>query len=567
MTTNARLITSFEIIDGQNEIAFETAGLGIVAAWIPPGTYWFSGDGSSTDFIAALNDAIPLVFAINGVSGSDSSVAQGRLTISNSGGFDKAILLDHALTTMPAAYARKLLGAHQSTIGIVNNTTVVSTHVHGFGWYPQQPAAEDIVRRFLHNSTTETLSGHISTVQWRTGKDQSIRFQVVGAPLSRLDHGNSLSADYGLTNDDPNAPFEQWVIDLATDAAKAFRYYPSITDTSTFFGPYRFPGFAPLRADPLAPPSRPASGTAESWTIIIPCREAAGTASTPTTPLLGGPGVGGWNFSQTNDDSRISSTQGVQVTLGANDTKGAYVSSMVLTQDCWELVIVFHNGTTTAAARPALCDVGIDPTGGTSYSVLIPDLVAGPVIGINNNGSPGLFYRFPIFIPAGARIGVAGQVGNAFDSLTVRCWMTAFGDPIGAEPFRGTQVIAYGVDAANSGGAEVVPGTTNMGNWYEIGTIQAGQIPKCVSVMFSHDNAVMGTAQPLTSDLSVGSSAGEYIINRNMITGYNTSEQCFGQENRAWIPSTISAGHKFYVRAQSSSTIHAGIGAIVWGVL
>jgi hypothetical protein len=131
-----------------------------------------------------------------------------------------------------------------------------------------------------------------------------------------------------------------------------------------------------------------------------------------------------WSYSL---QTAPSTTPGVAVTPGSG-SKGSYVqlaSGANLTQDCYGLLLWFVAGNTSITIRDILADIGLDPAGGTSYS---------QTGGINNIFVPqagnavqgGRWFYFPLFIKAGASVGVRGQANN---TSTFRCMARFFGLP------------------------------------------------------------------------------------------------------------------------------------------
>lgn len=164
----------------------------------------------------------------------------------------------------------------------------------------------------------------------------------------------------------------------------------------------------------------------------------------------------------------------VAVTPGGTNTMGSWVDVFggTLTSDAYGIYLRPHEG---ESARPLLMDIGVDYAGGTNYSVLIPQLAFSgpPAIASADNSEwigTGPFY-FPLFIPAGSRVGARAQTS----SLT----LTAFNllshvlqKPTHPELVRcGSKVQALGVQAASSDGTIYTPGTSGaVGAWTSLGT-------------------------------------------------------------------------------------------------
>jgi hypothetical protein len=123
--------------------------------------------------------------------------------------------------------------------------------------------------------------------------------------------------------------------------------------------------------------------------------------------------------------------------------------------------------------RAFLADIGIDPAGGSSYSVLIPTLI------FHANDTSQLLgptrYFFPLFIPADASIAARVQCGTASLSVAARALLHCA--PTQPEAWRcGSFVEAFGVDSAASSGVSITLGTTSEGAWTKIGSDSARKL-------------------------------------------------------------------------------------------
>ncbi len=175
-------------------------------------------------------------------------------------------------------------------------------------------------------------------------------------------------------------------------------------------------------------------------------------------------GAGDFTWQQSNVAStRPAAGYGASLTPG-NNSKGSYVSLISsATNDVYGVLININSGATSAAGRDIIVDIGVDPAGGTSYTVLIPDLLGSCASTYGLGG--GISYYFPIWIKAGSQIAARASVNNATVG-TVRVVATVFGKP--RDPNRvkvGTYCTAFGITAASSQGTGVTSGTSSEGSW------------------------------------------------------------------------------------------------------
>lgn len=275
-------------------------------------------------------------------------------------------------------------------------------------------------------------------------------------------------------------------------------------------------------------------------------------------------GVSGFNFVAGNlvGVRPAGTAQGVIITPG-NNTYGSYtevVSDTLITQDCYGILINFNSGATSAAIRNMLVTIGIDPSGGTSYSDWINHLIASccPPMG---TGTSGIWYYFPIYIKAGTAIAAKASVNNATVG-TVRCNIWVFGAP--SDPHNlvyGQGVETIGAVTASSQGTAVTPGTTSEGTWASLGTTSRN----CFAWQsgFSINNATI-TALAYFFDIAADNNAAPNILQIDNIAWGTTAEQVSYRQGVAY--KEVAAGATIYGRAQCSGTPVSGCTMIAYGV-
>jgi hypothetical protein len=188
------------------------------------------------------------------------------------------------------------------------------------------------------------------------------------------------------------------------------------------------------------------------------------------------------NFPATVDLSSI----GAAVTAGASNADGTAVSlfSSALTHDVEYLRIAISGPGTSAVDSECLVTILIDPAGGTSWSPLISYLAAGFLISFNSsNQRPwGAEYDFPLWVPAGASLGVRARTANG-STLSLRVQATAYGGNANpASWWCGQRVSTIGAVAASSRGTLITPGASaSFGSWTDMGSPLDGD---CGSVQF-----------------------------------------------------------------------------------
>jgi len=258
--------------------------------------------------------------------------------------------------------------------------------------------------------------------------------------------------------------------------------------------------------------------------------------------------------------ARPATTMGVSVTPG-NNVKGTYVqliSGASLTSDAYGILITFHSNSVATAARSTIVDIGYDPAGGTSYTVLIADLLASQAgsLMVDREQQRGISYYFPLFIKSGTSLAAAASVNNATVG-TLRCQIKLFCLPKHPEALKvGSFVESLGVAAATSQGTAVTSGTTSEGAWTSLGTTvkkawwaQAG---------FSINNGVVVNLGYFM-DLSAGAAGGEQLLEDDTLITTNSTDDSVGKDVGWPLGGEVVGGATIWGRLQCSGTPDAGL--------
>ena len=246
---------------------------------------------------------------------------------------------------------------------------------------------------------------------------------------------------------------------------------------------------------------------------------------------------------------------------GTPHTKGAWAALLpASTFDSWMIAINTMDFTSNGVDTSTLVDIGVDPAGGTSYTVAVPNLLAG-----NNNSDQGRTTILPIFIPAGSTVAARAQSVVGGQAGRVGC--TIYGGTHPNQPRLHRSVLtAYGPDVATSGGvAASSPGATNTkGTWTLIGTASR-----------NHEGLVVATqgANSTTSafyglfDIGMdpaGGSSYTVIIKDVFVRGVSTERIYIIDPLSAMVARPIPSGATIAVRGQS--TVADGVSTLDFAV-
>ena len=256
---------------------------------------------------------------------------------------------------------------------------------------------------------------------------------------------------------------------------------------------------------------------------------------------------------------------GVAVTPG-NNTKGAYatlISAANFANDAYGILIHINSGATSAAARDMLIDIGTDPAGGTTFGVVIPDLL-GSAAGTAIVGG-GIWYYFPLFIKAGSTLGARASVNNATVG-TVRVNAIVYGRPRRPEYVKaGQKVTAYGITAGTSSGTAVTSGTTSDGTWTALATAIAER-NWWWQVGVGVNNGTI-TAVNYTADLAAGDATNkDMLIEDHTYYGDTAENWSCSPVNIMSGENAVASGVNVYGRLQCSGTAITGLSMAAYGM-
>lgn len=226
--------------------------------------------------------------------------------------------------------------------------------------------------------------------------------------------------------------------------------------------------------------------------------------------------------------------------------------------------IQVHAGATSAAAKPQLMDIGIDPAGGTTYTAIISDMQIGASPAITAAGARE--HYFPLRIPAGATVAARIRGANA-TAGTVRIAIRFYGRASNGLALPcGAYSQTLGADTATSLGTAITPGNASDGGWADLGATtrdmwwwQLGYVVNnaTVTAEYTYLEVAYGDASNKTSIFSV-------------MHGGTTSETCglAAQTQLLWPVAyrPVAAGDHIYVRGRCNNSPDTGYSVTVTGV-
>lgn len=182
-----------------------------------------------------------------------------------------------------------------------------------------------------------------------------------------------------------------------------------------------------------------------------------------------------WGFGVSNlTGTPPAATVGTNFTAGASNTDGTSVSVIsALSHDLHYLIVGIGGVNVSTGDGQGLLDILIDRAGGTSWSSFIDDLVCG-FTPTPAAGTAGIqqWYHFPLFVPAGASLGVRARTAHTANITSGRVVIYGYGEPSRPDMWWcGTGVESLGINEASSKGTNVTPGNSGTySSWTTIGT-------------------------------------------------------------------------------------------------
>jgi len=269
----------------------------------------------------------------------------------------------------------------------------------------------------------------------------------------------------------------------------------------------------------------------------------------------------------TNMTGQPLTTQGTTITPG-NNTYPAYTEILANTAyDTFYIQISVHAVGSAAKSTSIIVKIGIDHSGATTYTdVEITHLLA-TMAGLRGQG--GIYYRFPLYIPANSALAASASINNATVG-TAEIGVTLFGKPSKPELVRaGAYIDTFGAVTASSKGTDITPGTASESAWLALGTNitrnywwwQGG----C-----GITNTV-ATNIPYTLDVGVGTSTTivDPCFQEQLWGPYNTSEQACNRlrPDVEYVHEAPGDGaYDVYARMQAGATPETTMSCIAYGL-
>lgn len=230
-------------------------------------------------------------------------------------------------------------------------------------------------------------------------------------------------------------------------------------------------------------------------------------------------------------------------------SKGSWVEvidNALVTSDCqWVYVEIVKTGA-AGVDTSSVIDIGVDTSGGTSYTAVISNLFAGHTDDHNANNAAGgcLAYSIPLKITSGSAVAIRGQtVAGASRSANVRVML--LGGATGT-PYSGSTCTTFGITGI--AGTTITPGNdATWSSWVNIGSTTAVDM-QAVSLGVE---PIAGTAvQRNTYEIQIGVSSA--AISPIYEVHMGTSESINGPRPTQPAYKFIASGSQLQARARGT---------------
>lgn len=260
-------------------------------------------------------------------------------------------------------------------------------------------------------------------------------------------------------------------------------------------------------------------------------------------------GANSFGAIQSNNSGRPTAPQGTAMTPAVG-SKGSWVQVIAsLSEAAYGLLICINNNNVSAGSRNSVVDIGIGAA--ASEIVLIPDLIAGNAVNYNVNGG-GLWYYFPVLLPAGTRIAARAQ-GTVATAFSV--FVQAMQRPANPSMLKVAGFVEA-IGASGDSGVTVTPGTTGEGAWTLLGaTVRECWYWQIGAQVQSTDTT--HNANAIHMDLAEGDGTDFNILMDSVLMNTNTTEGGVILPFALNCEKRVPAGRNIYARAQASGAVDA----------
>jgi hypothetical protein len=232
--------------------------------------------------------------------------------------------------------------------------------------------------------------------------------------------------------------------------------------------------------------------------------------------------------------------------------------------DAYFAEVIIGEVAVSATDTGMLVDIGYDSSGGTSYSVVIPDILAG-FRAVSANGPPSVC--FPVWIPRGSQVGARNQAAVASD--TARVGIRLFGGLGGNAPRpHRSNITTYGVVSASSSGTTMANAAVDTkGAWTQLGSDLTRPHSGLTVVTTGGDSSITSNRYLLDIGMDPAGGTSYSVIIPDITVQFSANEIAWMQDSlRCLRALPIPSGAAIAARAAASAAnVQADLEVAVYG--
>lgn len=256
----------------------------------------------------------------------------------------------------------------------------------------------------------------------------------------------------------------------------------------------------------------------------------------------------------------------VKVNSGTSNAEGSWTEVLTasdVAKDVWELVLHLNGVNVSGAITDYLLDIGVDPSGGASYSAILSNYVLSANYTATNTTGAGKLYRrldVPCAIPAGSSVAVRVQGSNG-TTRAIQVLPVMLGRPARPHLLRHAQFSETVGTVTGTTGVSFTPGNASWGAWTLLGTSSR----RCWrwQVSYGITNATMAI-DATAVQLAHGDGSSYHLI-AEVHGAQRTSEQTVMYHGAKGGFRDVPAGANLYVRGYNSGAPVSGYHALAHG--
>lgn len=255
-------------------------------------------------------------------------------------------------------------------------------------------------------------------------------------------------------------------------------------------------------------------------------------------------------------------TPGVSVTPGVSSVNGAWTAWATPTDDVYGIYLGINGGAVATTAKNATFDIGIDPSGGTSYTVLMQNVLCGSITVAG--WIFGKSFYFPLYIKAGTSIAIRAATSHTAASAIRFYGQLACKPSNPAAIWAGSYCETIGYTSGCLGTAWTQGTTTAKSAWSALGTTTRPL--KYWQLSCGWNNTVY-TPMGSWVDIGYGDATNPTIL----FTDFWTGTASVAEEMMPSCPplnafADVPAGTTMYIRSSIWGTAVTGNNAVLIGI-